>query len=67
MSTSMSFEEISDLTLSPDIFLVLVNQNSSCWQSIIRDIANNTSIYPQIFQKNTDLWSRVELLEFIDK
>ena len=60
---SMSFEEISDLTLSPETLLASVNQNFSCWQSVICYIANDISIYPQILQENTDLWSQVEYLE----
>ena len=67
LHTSMSFKEISDLTLSPKTFLASVNQNPSCWQSVIRHIANDASIYPQILQENTDLRSRIELLEFVDK
>ena len=63
----MSFEEISDLTSSPETLLTSVNQNPSCWQSVIRHIANDAFIYPQILQENTDLWSRVELLESADE
>ena len=64
---SMSFEEISDLTSSPETLLASVNQNPSRWQSVIRHIANDASIYPQILQENTDLRSRVELLESVDE
>ena len=64
---SISFEEISDLTLSLETLLASVNQNPSCWQSVIRHIANDASIYPQILQENTDLRSRVELLESADE
>ena len=63
----MSFEEISDLTSSPETLLASVNQNPSRWQSVIRHIANDASIYPQILQENTDLRSRVELLESVDE
>ena len=63
----MSFEEISDLTSSPETLLASVNQNPSRWQFVIRHIANDASIYPQILQENTDLWSRVELLESVDE
>ena len=63
----MFFEEISDLTLSLETFFASVNQNLSRWQSVIRHIANDAFIYPQIFQENTDLQSQVELLESIDK
>ena len=61
------FEEISDLTLFPNTLLVSVNQKPFCWQSVIYHITNNASIYPQILQKNTDLQSRIELLEPVDK
>ena len=64
---SMSFEEISNLTSSPETLLASVNQNPSRWQSVIRHIANDASIYPQILQENTDLRSRVKLLESVDK
>ena len=64
---SMSFEEISGLTSSPKTFFISVNQNPFCWQSVIRHIANDTSIYPQIPQENTDLRFWVELLESADK
>ena len=64
---SMFFEKISDLTLSPEILLESVNQNLFCWQSVICHIANDTSIYPQILQKNTNLQCWVELLESVDK
>ena len=64
---SMSFEEISDLTSFPETFLASINQNPSCWQSVIRHITNNASIYPQIIQENTDLRSREELLESVDE
>ena len=64
---SMSFEEISDLTLSLETLFASVNQNPSRWQSVIRHIANDAFIYPQILQENTDLRSRVELLESVDK
>ena len=67
MLASMSFEEILDLTSFSEILLISVNQNLSCWQSVICYIANDASIYPQIFQENTDLRSLVELLEFVDK
>lgn len=63
----MSFEEISDLTSSLKFFPTSVNQNSSCWQSVIRHIANVASIHSQIIQKNSDLQSWVELLESADK
>ena len=63
----MSFEKISDLTSSPETLLASVNQNPSCWQSVICHIANDASIYPQILQENTDLRSRVELLESVDQ
>ena len=64
---SMSFKEISDLTSSPETLLASVNQIPSRWQSVIRHITNDASIYPQILQENTDLQSRVELLESVDK
>ena len=64
---SMFFEEISNLNLSPEILLVSVNQNPSCWQSVICHIANDVSIYSQIFQKSKDLRFRVKLLESLDK
>ena len=64
---SMSFEKISDLTSSPKTLLASVNQNPSRWQSVIRHIANDASIYPQILQENTNLRSQVELLESIDE
>ena len=64
---SISFEEILDLTSSPETFLVSVNQNPSCWQSVIHNIANHASIYLQILQKNTELRSQVELVESVDK
>ena len=67
MPVLILFEEISDLTFSSKTFLASVNQNSSCWQFVICQIANDASIYPQIFHKNTDLRSRVELLESVDK
>ena len=63
----MSFEEISDLNSSPETLLASVNQNPSCWQFVIRHIANDASIYPQILQENTDLRSRVELLKSVDE
>ncbi len=63
----MSFEEISDLTLSLETLLVSVNQNPSHWQSVIRHIANDTSIYPQILRENSDLWSQIKLLESADE
>ena len=63
----MSFEEISDFTLSLETLLASVNQNPSRWQSVIRHIPNDAFIYPQILQENTGLQSRVELLESIDK
>ena len=63
----MFFEEILDFTSSPETLLASVNKNSSCWQSVICHIANDASIYPQIVQENTDLRSRVELLESVDK
>ena len=64
---SISFEEILDLTLSLETFFASVNQNLSCWQSVIRHIANDASIYLQIFQEYTNLRSRVELLESANK
>ena len=64
---SISFKEISDLTLSTETFLALVNQNPFCWQFVIRHITNDASIYLQIFQENIDLQFRVELLEFVDE
>ena len=67
MPASMSFEKISDLTLSQETLLALVNQNPSRWQSVLCHITNDASIYPQILQENTDLWFRVELLESVDK
>ena len=67
MPTSISFEEISDLISSPETLLASVNHNPFRWQSIIRHIANDASIYPQILQENTDLRSRVELLKSVDK
>ena len=63
----MSFEEISDLTLSLETLFASVNQNPSCWQSVIHHIANDAFIYTQILQENTDLRFRVELLESIDE
>ena len=63
----MFFEEISDLTSFLETFLTSVNQNPSRWQSVIRHIAIDTSIYLPIFQENIDLWSQVELLESVDK
>lgn len=63
----MFFKEISDLTLSPETLLISVNQNPSCWQSIICHIVNDTSIYLQILQKNSDLRFWIELLESADK
>ena len=67
MPVLMFFEAILDLTLSSETFLTSVNQNPLCWLSVIRHIANDASIYPQIFQKNIDLRSRVKLLEFANK
>ncbi len=64
---SMSFEEISDFNLSSETLLVSVNQNPSYWQSVIRHIANNASINLQILRENSDLQSRIELLEFADE
>ena len=64
---SIFFKEILDHTLSPETLLASVNQKLSRWQSVIRHIANDPFIYPQIFQKNIDLQSRIELLESIDK
>ena len=63
----MFFEEISDLISSPETLLASVNQNPSRWQFVIRHIANDTSIYPQILQENTNLQSQVELLKSADK
>ena len=67
MPLSMLFEEILDLTLSLETLLALVNQNPSRWQSVIHQIANDASIYPQILQENINLQSRVELLESVDE
>ena len=64
---SMSFKEILDFTLSSETLLASVNRIFSCWQFVIYYITNNASIYPQILQENTDLRSRIELLEYIDK
>ena len=64
---SISFKKISDLTSSQETLLICVNLNPSCWQSVICYIANDTFIYSQIFQENTDLWLWVELLESADK
>ena len=63
----MFFKEILDLKLFLETLLISANQNSFCWQSVICHIANNAFIYPQILQKNTDLWSWVELLKSADK
>ena len=67
MPASIFFEEISNLSSSPETLLASVNQNHFRWQSVIRHITNDASIYPQILQKNTDLQSWVELLESVDK
>ena len=67
MLASMFFEEISDLTSSLETLLALVNQNLFCWQSVIRHIDNDISIYPQMLPENTDLQSWVELLESENK
>ena len=57
-----------DITiLSPETLFTSVNQNFSRWQSVIRHITNDASIYPQIFEENTDLRSQVDLLESADK
>ena len=64
---SIFFKEISNLILSLETFFASINQNPSCWQSVICHIVNDIFIYPQIFQKNTNLQSRVELLKSADK
>ena len=63
----MSFEKILDLILSSETLLTSVNQNSSRRQSVIHYIAIDAFIYPPIFQENTDLQSRVKLLESVNK
>ena len=63
----MFFEEISVLILSLETIFASVNQNSSCWQSVICHIANDAFLYSKIFQKNTNLRSQVELLESVDE
>ena len=65
--TSISFEEILDLTLSPETFFASVNPNPSSWQFVICHIANDTSTYPQILQEIINLQSQVKFLEFVDK
>ena len=64
--TSMFVEEISDLNLSPETLFISVNQSPFRWQYVKCYIANDASIYPQIFEENTDFQSWIELLEFAD-